>query len=237
MWAISVKYVLPPALNGCPKCKKLPNLVTLSSSMPHHFLSTFPSFLWSMSFSISLHFLLSYPRTFPSLDLWKFLSFYLLVISYSTLVIFFLPFLRLIYVLFYLSTFSLILPSYLSFSWSVEIPFFLPPRYLLFYPCHFLFTFPSINLCPFLSIFSLHPLFSLLTFHPFSSFTFYLFFLSLLYPFTLSTFLSISYCLCSFPFLPINLLPLGLFLSLFPIGPTTCVSSFVNLLLIDSFEV
>ena len=73
--------------------------------------------------------------------------------------------------------------------------------------------------------------------HYSSSFTFYLFFLSLLYPFTLSTFLSISYCLCSFPFLPINLLPLGLFLSLFPIRPTTCVSSFVNLLLIDSFEV
>ena len=158
-----------------------------------------------MSFSISLHFLLSYPRTFPSLDLWKFLSFYLLVISYSTLVIFFLPFLRLIYVLFYLSTFSLILPSYLSFSWSVEIPFFLPPRYLLFYPCHFLSTFPSINLCPFLSIFSLHPLFSLLTFHPFSSFTFYLFFsfFSLLFipsP-SLPFYLSLIVCVL-FPFYP-----------------------------------
>ena len=29
MWAIWVKYLYPPALNGCPKCKKSPNLVTL----------------------------------------------------------------------------------------------------------------------------------------------------------------------------------------------------------------
>ena len=29
MLAIWVKYLLPPALNGCPKCKKLPILVTL----------------------------------------------------------------------------------------------------------------------------------------------------------------------------------------------------------------
>ena len=29
MWAIWVKYLLLPALNGCPKCKKSPNLVTL----------------------------------------------------------------------------------------------------------------------------------------------------------------------------------------------------------------
>ena len=31
MWAIWVKYMLPAALNVCPKCKKSPNLVTLSS--------------------------------------------------------------------------------------------------------------------------------------------------------------------------------------------------------------
>ena len=29
MWAIWVKYLLPQALNGCLKCKKSPNLVTL----------------------------------------------------------------------------------------------------------------------------------------------------------------------------------------------------------------
>ena len=29
MWATWVKYLLPLALNGCPKCKKSPNLVTL----------------------------------------------------------------------------------------------------------------------------------------------------------------------------------------------------------------
>ena len=29
VWAIWVKYLLPPASNGFPKCKKSPNLVTL----------------------------------------------------------------------------------------------------------------------------------------------------------------------------------------------------------------
>ena len=29
MWAIWVKKLLPTALNGCPKCKKSPNLVSL----------------------------------------------------------------------------------------------------------------------------------------------------------------------------------------------------------------
>ena len=33
MWAIWVKLLLPLALNGCPKCKKLPNLVTLIRSI------------------------------------------------------------------------------------------------------------------------------------------------------------------------------------------------------------
>ena len=33
MWAIWVKYLLPQALDGCPKCKKLPNLVTLIVTM------------------------------------------------------------------------------------------------------------------------------------------------------------------------------------------------------------
>ena len=29
MWEIWANELLPPALNGCPKCKKSPNLVTL----------------------------------------------------------------------------------------------------------------------------------------------------------------------------------------------------------------